>query len=252
MAGLVTALVLLVGVPLIVVAMHLREEPAGMILRKPPAPGLSTLLHPDLEAGIAAAEGGRLEDAARRFARVPPGHPSRALALQNLAAVRERLGQPAEAERLWVEAINLRPEDPRPYVAVARLRHGEGRDEQAELWALRAVEVAPEDAAARFAVALYRLSAGRTTEAVETLSRAVALDPSGRGLPEIERELRRLSETRPEGFYALAYLASLTGDRTAERYSLERFLATEPAGPLADAAAARLAALTRGRAGAVP
>jgi tetratricopeptide (TPR) repeat protein len=235
------ALLLLIGIPLILVARNLREQPAGMILRKPPS-NVTVILHPDLEAGLAAVEQGRLEDAARLFARVPPGHASGALAAQNLASVRERQGELATAERLWEEAIDLDPEDPRPYIAIARLRHLSGRHDEAELWALRAVEVAPQDAEPRYATAIYRVAAGRTAVAVETLARAAALD-GGQRLPEVGRELTRMGESHPEAFYAVAYVASITGDLGTERAALERFLDGGPEGPLAAAAAARLAAL---------
>jgi tetratricopeptide (TPR) repeat protein len=239
--GLSAALAAAIAVPLIVIASELRRQPAGMVLSSS-SPAIATLRHPGLEAGLAAAEAGRLEDAARLLAEVPPGHPSFVLALQNLAAIRERFGELDDAERLWRDAMALRPNDPIPYVRIAGLRHREGDEVNAELWALRGVEVAPGDPAARYAVALYRLAGGRAAESIEAFARAVERDPGGRQIPQVEQQLDRLAATRPDAYFALAYFANLRRDRAAERDALERYLSTEAEGPLADAARAMLAA----------
>lgn len=107
------------------------------------------------------------------------GGERRAKTLLSLAAAYTELSRLADAERAYEDAINLLPGDPRPRVGLARLYH-QRMDRPADALRLyrEAVRVDEQHAPAWLGMASLRLKQGDPQQAERLLERAVALDPA--------------------------------------------------------------------------
>ena len=154
----------------------------------------------------------------------------------------ERIRDPSEILRsLWkddvdpypVDGFTLRlgkaklsaPDDDRVWLGLANLATRAGRFEEAGDWLARCERARPEDRAVWRARLNWALAAGRPDEVVRAATH----------LPSEGFTQARVLELR-------AWMAARSGDRTAERASLEALIALEPANATAVARLADLAA----------
>jgi tetratricopeptide (TPR) repeat protein len=223
---------------------------AGAVDAPPPvepqvtdATALPGTLPTALRDGLAAFGAGRLDDAAALLRRVGPEDPAYVYALENLLAVEHERGGTAAVEELLRAMLVRAPESPDLHARLARVLEGRGRPAEAELAALRALELEPGRGDVRYDVALYRVEQGDVARGLDAYMRARALDPAQVHLTAAVAALERYSATHPDAaapHYAMAMFHGIFGRPDLEAEALERYLALEPDGPLAQSARQRL------------
>jgi tetratricopeptide (TPR) repeat protein len=210
----------------------------------------------EFDAGMAAFDAGRLEEALPRFQAVPAESAVYALARNQIGVIQSRQGNLEAAGQTFAELTDLVPEMVEPWKRLALVRFAEGRYDDAEGALLRVVELDPTDVNARYELGLVRLAQGRTNEAVGAYVRAMKapLPPEQQrlfALDAIER-VERFRAGHPDVadvHYVLAFFANSIGRRDLEIEELEQFLAATPDGPLVERAREQLrAARERGTA----
>lgn len=192
-----------------------------------------------LKAGtilLASGEFKRAQEAADNVLRVDPENvDAQLLIAHSYAALKDLPSAIREIE----EAIQLAPEDSRPYTSLGTVHLVEGEREKAEAAYRRAVELDPKSVPARLALALFHWTGRSNLEAETELQAALALDESnplanrtlalfyltsGR-MADAEAPLRRLAESDDTG--AMLTLADhfVRADRTEEAKAMyERLL----------------------------
>lgn len=106
--------------------------------------------------------------------KVDPNNVDAQIMLANsLAGLKDVAGAVRELE----EAMQLAPEDSRPYLNLGRIRVSEGRGAEAEAAFKRAVEIDPRSISAKLALAYYYWSVQRVDDVHRTLQDALATDP---------------------------------------------------------------------------
>ena len=233
----------------------LRETPVVETAPRPtPAVADSAALHPAIGVGLAALQDSRPEDARTSFESVPATDASYLIAQGHLAEAMIRGGDVLGGIRVLENLAAIQPDSPAILEPLAWGYYRAGDLDRAELCALRAIEVDPGQARLRYALGLFRLSAGRTVEAIPVYKRAMEADVRQEHARDALARLFGLRIERPDlpgVHYALAFFASAMKRPELEREELERFLAQETAGPLADKARSRLADLAA-EPGAIP
>jgi tetratricopeptide (TPR) repeat protein len=111
----------------------------------------------------------RAERIARRAADLDASPEQRAEALALLGELRHRAGDPAQAERLFSEAVLADPANPAALVGHAVVLLSEGRGDEAEREARQVLETRPDHAAARYVVARVQVDRQQPAAALETL-----------------------------------------------------------------------------------
>ncbi len=212
-------------------------------------------LHPGIQEGLRAFQDNRLDDARTSFESVPVTDTSYLVARQNLAAVLVRAGDFAGADRTLEEISKLQPDSAALAEQRAWVQYRLGNYEKAELYALRGLEIDGRQPQLRYAIGLFRAAAGRTMESVAAYKRGMQADTERRHVAEALGPLMTLAQERPDlpgVHYLLAFFANALRQTALEIQELERCLAVESTGPLADAARARLAEARGGAASAAP
>jgi tetratricopeptide (TPR) repeat protein len=110
------------------------------------------------------------------------------LALEYLVATyRDKLEDPAQAEPVLQQMIQMDPKDPTNYFALAKLYEDAGNYEQAEAMLVKAREAAPNDPAVYMQLAGYFNRQGEFDKTIEALEARAAKEPQN-----------------PEAFYTIA------------------------------------------------
>ncbi len=225
----------------------LRQAPAVETAPRPtPAVTQPTTLHPAIDAGLRALQDNRLREARTSFESVPSSDPSYLVARAYLADGLLRMGDAAGAVHELEELNRLQADTPAILEQLAWGYYGLADFDRAELAALRGLEIDPNQTQLRYAIGLFRIAAGRTVEAIPAYKRAMEADVGRKHVTVALTRLVALSverSDRPGAQYALAFFANAMQKPDLERQGLERFLAAEPSGPLADRAREQLAAL---------
>ena len=129
-------------------------------------------------AGVLAFQSGRIEEAARHFARAADSDNAVAKYHGNLGAALLALRRYAEAIPALERAAALAPEDPTILANLATVLRESGRPDEAIDAARRATDAAPADATSWTVLASVLFRAGRYDEALAAAERAVACDPA--------------------------------------------------------------------------
>jgi len=222
----------------------IRQSPAIETAETTPAALESAFLHAGIQDGLRAVQDTRLEDARTSFESVPSSDPGYLIARQNLVAVLVRSGDLAGAATVLQEIAALQPDNPSIAEHLAWAYYGLADYERAELYALRGLEIDGRLTHLRYAVGLFRLASGRTIEAIPAYKRAMEADTKRTHVTEALTRLMTLGQERPElsaVHYTLAFFANALRRKELEIQELEKYLAAEPTGPIADTARARLA-----------
>jgi Flp pilus assembly protein TadD len=168
--------------------------------------------------GLSEEAGGRLDQAARRYAEALRLKPSLVEGHNNLANVLVKLGRIEESLPCYERAISLRPEAPEPHcnlgLALSRL----GRDEEAIKHLKAAIEFKPDFPEARFGLAFSLARRGRSSEAAEQYRIVLELRPN---LADAHFNLAGLLEARGQLDGALEHYQAVArlnpGDREVQR-----------------------------------
>src|SRR4051812_44694898 len=101
-------------------------------------------------------------------------------ALEYLAAAygSDKLNDPAKAEPVYKEIINLDPTEPTNYLALAKLYEDSGRYDDAEAQYNKAKEVKPNDPSVLASIATYYNRQGDFAKTIDALEKAAALEPN--------------------------------------------------------------------------
>jgi tetratricopeptide (TPR) repeat protein len=213
-----------------------------------PAATTQTPLHPAYEAGLRALQDNRPAEARTSFESVPATDPSYLLARDGLAEALLHMGDAAGAIRELEAVARMQPDTVAIHEQLAWAYFAQQDPERAELAALRGLEIDPSQTQLRYAVGLFRIAEGRTVEALPAYKRAMEADVNRSHVTPALTRLVALSLERPDlpGVqYALAFFANAMQRPELERQGLEKFLAAEPSGALADKARARLELLPK-------
>jgi Flp pilus assembly protein TadD len=243
-------MVIFLGLLILVIAASLyfvRTTRTGDAERAPALPQeqhSSPPQHPDLQAGLEALREARPDEAREAFERVPENAPGYLEALSNLAKLQWQEEDFEGARSSYAKLTAIRPDDPVPYINLSWAQYRLGRPADSELSTLRAIEVAPDLVSARYNVAFFRLAQGNTADAIPAYVRAMRRDGAMEYIGTARAHLMQLQSDQPEFpdvHYALAFFANSIGNRQLEVEELERYLAMNPAGPVAEVARKRLA-----------
>jgi tetratricopeptide (TPR) repeat protein len=90
----------------------------------------------------------------------------------------DKLNDPAKAEPVYKEIIQLEPNEPANYMAIAQLYEDAGRYEEAEAQLQRAKEVKPNDASVYTALAAFYNRQGDFDKTIDALTQAANLAPN--------------------------------------------------------------------------
>lgn len=132
------------------------------------------------EQGLAAARGGRLEDAAQHLRTALEATPDCAECQRNLGIVYGRLEAWAEAEAAFRAALALAPDNAETYDGLAEIYNAQRRFDDAAEASAAAARLSgggDDDPAAVFDQGLIFWNAGRLDEARQQFERTLALDP---------------------------------------------------------------------------
>jgi Flp pilus assembly protein TadD len=132
---------------------------------------------PHAEA-LALARAGRFEDAAAALQAVVSADPRDVASWTLMAAVRQRLGQPAAALACYDTIVQLTPDDPEAHLARGRIQAGLSDVAEALESFDRAAALAPTSAFAHSNRASMLLRQNRLDEALAAADRALGLDDS--------------------------------------------------------------------------
>ena len=104
----------------------------------------------------------------------------RKLALEYLAAAygAEKLNDPAKAEPVYQQIIQMEPNEPANYMQLSKLYEDAGRYEDAEAQLLKAKQVKPKDPAVYAALASFYNRQGDFPKTIDALNQAAQLEPS--------------------------------------------------------------------------
>ena len=113
------------------------------------------------------------------------------LALEYLAAAygSDKLNDPAKAEPVYQQIIQMEPNEPANYVPLAKLYEDAGRYDEAEAQLVKARDQKPNDPAVYTNLAAYYNRQGDFPKTIEALQKAADLDPNN-----------------PEGYHLIATL----------------------------------------------
>ena len=132
------------------------------------------------EQGLAAARGGRLEEAAQHLRTALEATPDCAECQRNLGIVYGRLEAWAEAEAAFRAALALAPDNAETYDGLAEIYNAQRRFDDAAEASAAAARLSgggDDDPAAVFDQGLIFWNAGRLDEARQQFERTLALDP---------------------------------------------------------------------------
>ena len=181
------------------------------------------------EQGLAAARGGRLEEAVTRFQAALETAPDCAECQRNLGIVQGRLGAYDEAEAAFRAALALDSENPASYTGLAEIYNAQRRFDDAAEASAAAARLSGgggggDNPTAVFDQGLILWNAGRLDEARQQFERTLQLDPE-----------------HGEAHYWLG-MANLNGGQMAEA-AAELYLDREPNGRFAATATGILSSI---------
>ena len=133
------------------------------------------------------------------------------VALNNLGRELQRKGRQAEAEGMFVRALEMTPDSPTPMINLAEIRESQGRRAEAEALYRRALESAPASARAAVGLGVLLAQVGRGDESRALFERALAADPH-----------------HAEAMNNLGIMLLSTGDSTRAANLLERVVERNP------------------------
>jgi Flp pilus assembly protein TadD len=103
--------------------------------------------------------------------------------LLNLAGICSvRMGDHAQAEKFWHQAIAMAPNAAQPHANIGIMLAELGRDEQAEHHYRQAIALDPSNAETCFSVGIFLSNRGRHTDAEQLYRQAIALEPANAGM----------------------------------------------------------------------
>lgn len=116
----------------------------------------------------------------KKAAELDPDPKMRKLAMEYLVAAYgpEKLNNPAEAEPIVKRMIEVEPNEPPNYFALAKIYEDAGRYEEAEQALLKAKEVKPNEPTVYTALSAFYNRQGEFEKTMEALHQAAALDPN--------------------------------------------------------------------------
>ena len=222
-----------------------RPGPLAPLSGEPPIPQSS---HPQLEAGRAAFQAGRLDEAKTLLAQVPESDVGYLQALHSLGDAHNGLGEHDEAMAAFETVLEYQPENPFVLYSKCNTQIVLGQHDAAELTCLRVIEIQPGNTRARYTIGLIRVAQGRLAPGVDAYLRAVKQQRDGSQLQQAAVELNNFSKTHPDRadpHFAMAVLARLLKSHEAERKELESYLELAPDGVAAGNAREKLDELTK-------
>ena len=141
--------------------------------------------------GVAFANAGIYDSAARFLRAAVAADPTEPLALDNLAFVLDRLGDGAAALAMWQRAIALDPTEPTSFSSLGNAYGRRGQLGDALQAYRRAAELAPGDPSVAFALARVYARLGAADSARAALLRVLEFDPANRAAREALATLPR-------------------------------------------------------------
>lgn len=99
------------------------------------------------------------------------------VALNNLGRELQRKGRHAEAEGMFIRALEMTPDSPTPMINLAEVREQQGRRAEAEGLYRRALDASPDSARAAVSLGVLLAQTGRSDEARAMFERALAAEP---------------------------------------------------------------------------
>lgn len=138
---------------------------------------MNAQLVPLLQAGVAAQNAGRLEDADAAYRQVLKLAPEQADAWRFLGLLAQRRGDLAGAEAALHRSLRARPQQPQAWLELADVQEQLARWADAELAYQRALALLPDFADAHYNRARVLRQLGREEEALAALGHALRLKP---------------------------------------------------------------------------
>lgn len=154
---------------------------------------------------VEASSRGRVSEAIHRYRELLSVDPGHTTARNNLSALLETTGDPAEALEQLTAALRAVPDDVNMLVSRGAILGRLKRHPEAEQDLRRALRLAPEHAPAHLTLGLVLWRKGVPKEAAEALRRAIALEP-----------------TNATAFYYLGEALNQAGDLPGARAALEQ------------------------------
>jgi len=167
---------------------------------QPPAVAVASR---EFARGIAFHRQGKLDEAARTYARVLELDPGHAEALNNLGVVLRAQGKPEASVTAYERSLALRPDDPGLLGNLGTALRSEGKLERALSVLYRAVALAPKAPSVHHNLGLVLRDLGHYDEALGCFERSLSIWPNNVSV-RIDRALTLLAKGHyPAGFAAL-------------------------------------------------
>lgn len=167
----------------------------------------------DLQHALSLHQSGQWADAARQYIRLLKFSPDNTLLLTNLAAVKQKLGEPEESIRLVEMSLKHDPAQPLALFLRGMACHMLNRLNEALASFDRAIALKPDHALAFHFRSIVFQKLGRLGEALESCNRAIALKP-GHAESHIHRASILATLNRPtEALVGFDRAISLKPDR---------------------------------------
>lgn len=148
------------------------------VTNAPGKPKISAAAKAAAEAGLAAFAENDLEGARRNFETLLQLAPNNLTGLVNLGAVKYRLGQPEEAEKLLQRAVHINPDAGLAWLTLGVVYNDENKLEAALAALSQAVLLEPKNARAHNAFADTLWRKGWASGAEEELQKTLELEPN--------------------------------------------------------------------------
>lgn len=191
-----------------------------------PPPAASAEVAATYQKAVAAFTAGQDAEAEALFKQVVEKAPGAGAAHYSLGLLAMKRKDLPAAEAEFRKDIELRPQEPRAYIALATLLGASHRPDDALALLQGVAEPLGENAAFQFTLGVAMMNAGRDAEAQPVFEKCVQLDPSN-----------------AESHYYLGTLAMGRNDVPAATSHLQKYLELTPNGPDAAVAAKLLEAL---------
>lgn len=177
-------------------------------------PNAAAELREKYSRAVELTRGGQLDEAETLFKEILETLPGLAPVHQNLGYISAQREDWPNAEKHYLEALDLDPEEPAIKHGLVRVYRGSGQKEKALALVNQMAEEYPEDATAQYNRALFLNDTGETEEAAKAFEAALAADP---GFVEAHYELARICLLQSKGPEAMEHLeAYLAGHPTNE------------------------------------
>jgi tetratricopeptide (TPR) repeat protein len=164
---------------------------------------------------VELTRGGRFDEAEALYKEILETLPGLAPVHQNLGYIYAQREDWPNAEKHYLEALELNPEEPAIKHGLIKVYQGSGQDEKALALVNQMAEEHPEDATAQYNRALFLNDAGKTEEAAKAFEAALAADPA---MAEALYELARILLLQSKGPEAIEHLeAYLAANPTNEQ-----------------------------------